>query len=131
MAGGNIVAVQSSADLLPEAELKQLLAYDPNGAKQLLQQAGLSGWRPKLSTIQSQTPIAELVQAQLKQVGIDSTIEVMDVQTLTQWFVQHDKDFVVSVRAGFVTRTNGDLLAGYRTGGLRNVARLGDPALSR
>jgi ABC-type transport system substrate-binding protein len=70
---------------LPEAELAQLYKPDPDGAKRLLAEAGVSNLEVDfvvadfLAGLVVQT--GELVQAQLKRVGITTRIRVMDGAT--------------------------------------------------
>ena len=78
--------VLSGDELLPDAEIQRLLARDVPAAKQLLQMAGVSNWSPKLSTIGTGgqgTPLVEATQAQLKEAGINSTIDIADIAGFT------------------------------------------------
>jgi peptide/nickel transport system substrate-binding protein len=65
------------------ADLEGIYAYDPDKAKQILADAGLSGGVSGTLTAPSPTaPPVEQIQAQLKAVGIDLTIETIPA---TQW----------------------------------------------
>lgn len=63
-------------------ELDDLYAYDPDKAKQILKDAGLSNVTGTFSVPSPAPPAAEQIQAQLKDVGINLTIETIPA---TQW----------------------------------------------
>jgi ABC-type transport system substrate-binding protein len=76
------VRTASADQNLPAAELERFFAYDPEGSRRLLREAGLTA-------LEFEMPVgdflagqvvqgAELVQAQLKKVGINATLRVMD-----------------------------------------------------
>jgi peptide/nickel transport system substrate-binding protein len=127
--GGGIVQVNSLDWLLSEDELRKLLPFDPQGAKQLLQAGGATGWKPKITYYISQDNIGEFTQAQMKNVGIDATIMVMDNPALGQWLSQKDREFVNFIRLGGVIGTNADLRSFYKTGGPNNTSHMSDPQL--
>lgn len=87
--------------LLPESELNKYLGYDPQGAKQLLQAAGvdLASWKPELDAgIASRTnsPTTEYYVSQLKTAGIDATIRVIDkVEITDRVFGRGDTQFCI------------------------------------
>jgi peptide/nickel transport system substrate-binding protein len=117
--------------ILPDAELSKLLGYDPQGAKQLLQAAGVSNWQPKLlvSNINPHPAVGELMQAQLKEVGISANIESIDVARFTeQVLAQGQFELCVSATSPG-NSTNADLKSRWGTGGGRNAGRLSNPAL--
>ena len=73
--------------------LDDLYAYDPAKARKILADAGLSGGVTGTFSVPSPTPpAAEQIQAQLKDIGIDLTIETVPA---TQWtqvvYVEHSK----------------------------------------
>ena len=125
--------ILSSDELLPDAEFQSLLARDVAGAKQLLQMAGVSNWSPKLSTIGvgGATPLAEAAQAQLKEAGINATIDVVDIAGFTERVqAKHDFDLYVGA-TGTGVSTNQDLHARFKTGGSLNAADMSDPQLDQ
>jgi ABC-type transport system substrate-binding protein len=129
--GGTIVHLDDSSWLLPEDELRKTLTYDPAAAKQLLQAAGATGWKPKITYYIGQDTTGEFTQAQMKNVAIDSTIVVMDNPGLAQWLNQHDREFVAFIRGTAIRGTNADLRASYKTGGQYNPSNMSDPQLDQ
>jgi ABC-type transport system substrate-binding protein len=81
------ISLASPDQALPEAELKQLHAYDPEGAKKLLQEAGVSNVDFELQVGNFQAGLVaqagELIQAQLRKVGFNPTLKVIDGTTYT------------------------------------------------
>jgi peptide/nickel transport system substrate-binding protein len=75
-------------DELPEAELKELMRFDLNRSRQLLQEAGVSNWRPRMTNWHQTQAVAsgELVTPTLRQAGLDPQVEITDnsrsVQTM-------------------------------------------------
>lgn len=71
-------------DTFTDAERRQILKYDPEQAKRLLAEAGYAGGGPKIEFLGSVAygeiyrTKAQLLQAQLKRVGIDMSIQIMD-----------------------------------------------------
>src|SRR5262249_4738009 len=66
--------------ILPQTELKQLLKRDLDGAKQLLQEAGVTNLSFELSVAnfgEASVAGAELIQAQLKEAGITARIKLL------------------------------------------------------
>lgn len=80
--------------------------YDPDLARQLYEQSGHSG-KIVLSMIQREpdTQISQLIQAQLREIGIDIDLEVLDRQIFVQKLGQGgrgERDFDMTIsRAGF------------------------------
>jgi ABC-type transport system substrate-binding protein len=131
-----IVIPNTRADLLPEAEFKQLLTRDVNGAKQLLQQAGFTGWKPVMSygafgsTSSMQQDLAALVQQQMKEININGDIsDAVDIPSVGRFFVEHNKEFAMLPRGGFGGSLNSDLQTAYRKGGARNTTNIDDAQL--
>jgi len=124
----------SEAALLPEEEMRRSLARNLAEARQLLDAAGVSNWRPRLAVGAAQSAgvgssVEEIVQAQLKDAGINATIE--PIQNAIE---------VIRVRGEFelalsgvnaTSTTNQDLASRFRTGGGFNGPRMSDPELDR
>lgn len=97
---GNWVMPAATPDLWTQAETKQILKYDPQQAKQLLSAAGypngvdvefmFAAGKDDLTT-------AQLLQAQLKAVGINLTIQQVDAATKSSR--EHQKNFTVDLHA--------------------------------
>ncbi len=116
--------------ILPQDELKKLLAHDPAGAKQLLQAAGLSEWRPELKFLflAQQQAAAELLPSMLQVVNIFPRLRSCD--NVCHNTILSQSDFELAVTAGLRgLSTTADLLLFYKTGGSRNGARISDPQL--
>jgi peptide/nickel transport system substrate-binding protein len=79
------VTVPSPQWALPQDEVKRALAYDPEGAKRLLQEAGVSRLDLEFQVGDYLAglfvQVGELMQAQLRRVNIDTTIKVVDGAT--------------------------------------------------
>lgn len=98
-------------------QFSSLLAYDPDGARRLLDEAG---WQPAADGIRAKdgqrlsfrldywqpTPILELVQQQLKRVGIDLRLNKSTISQVTA--LQASGDF--SLRFLNLTRADPDVL---------------------
>jgi ABC-type transport system substrate-binding protein len=82
-------------------ELKDVFAYNPDKAKQILKDAGYT--KPIPLTISTPAPegVPELLQSQLKAVGFDPEIETIPIAQFTQQvYINHDKALVVDGFAG-------------------------------
>lgn len=105
----------------PEYEdLSDVLAYDPDGAKKLLDDAG---WKPgaggirakdgkKLSTTLTywqDAPFLELVQQQLRTIGFDLQLEKRTIAEVTALQAEGKEDFTF----GNLTRSDADILRNY------------------
>lgn len=122
--------------LLPEDELKRLLAKDVQASKQLLQAAGvdLSTWRPIIDfgvPNNETTQAVELTIAQLKELGINGTANAADKVELTERIYQRG-DFEMCVGNNTPTSpTNNHLFTFYHTKGAQTGTwkQLGDTQL--
>lgn len=105
----------------PEYEdLSSSLAYDPDGAKKLLDDAGwkegADGIRVKDGTKLSTTltywqdaPFLELVQQQLRAIGFDLQLEKKTIAEVTALQAEGEEDFTF----GNLTRSDADILRNY------------------
>src|SRR5262249_62428042 len=70
---------------LPQDEVRRALAYDPDGARRLLQEAGVSRLDLELQVGDFLAglfvQVGELLQSQLRQANINTTIKVVDGAT--------------------------------------------------
>jgi ABC-type transport system substrate-binding protein len=119
---------------LPEAELAKLMARDPDGARQLLREAGKeSGFDfemivpPYISG--TLITIAELVQAQLREVGVRATLKTLDGPSWGQ--LNANGQFQASMVTSAFPAANGTLYGYYYTGGPQNKIGYANPALDR
>ncbi|MCU4295614.1 ABC transporter substrate-binding protein [Brevibacterium permense] len=101
-------------------DLSAALAYDPDGAKKLLDDAG---WKPgadgirvkdgtKLSTTLTywqDAPFLELVQQQLRTIGFDLQLEKKTIAEVTALQAEGKEDFTF----GNLTRSDADILRNY------------------
>src|SRR5262249_11487029 len=118
--------------ILPADELKRLYRRDVEGAKRLLQEAGARDTSFEMSISREGEAVvsaAELITAQLKEVGVTVQIRVIDATQFTQAVCTRG-EFVAYNSAGNPTPiTNADLFGRFRTGGPRNIFRFSDPQL--
>jgi ABC-type transport system substrate-binding protein len=119
---------------LPEAELGRLLARDVEGARRLLREAGKeSGFDlemivpPYISG--TLVTVAELIQANLKEVGIRATLKTLEGAAWGQ--LNANGDFQASIATSAFPATNGTLYGYYYTGGPQNKIGYANPALDK
>ncbi|MFE4827836.1 ABC transporter substrate-binding protein [Streptomyces sp. NPDC056672] len=111
--------------------LDTLFPYDPEKAKELLAKAGhANGLKITLSTSKAEG-VPELIQAQLKKVGITATIETIPAARASQLvYVQRAKALFVDQFAGREAATQGfQVLFGKE--GLMNPGRTVSPELEK
>jgi len=91
-----ISAVPDREWLLPDSEARTLLAQDIPGARQLLQQANFGSWSPTFFAgvrfFAYVIPGAELLTAQLQEIGVTVNILPVDGPTINQNFARGDTD---------------------------------------
>ena len=82
-------------------ELKDVFAYDPDKAKQILKDAGYTDPIPLTISTPSPEGVPELLQSQLKAVGFDPEIETIPIAQFTQQvYINHEKALAVDGFAG-------------------------------
>jgi peptide/nickel transport system substrate-binding protein len=118
---------------LAEDEMKRLYTQDVPRAKQLLAEAGFpNGFEAEVQVwngAQIHTTHAELLAAQLRQVGITLRLRSIDNVTLADKVYQGD--FPLFVGAGITTppSADGDLFTKWHSKGGRHITQLKDPKL--
>jgi peptide/nickel transport system substrate-binding protein len=120
---------------LPQDELKRSRTRDLAGARQLLREAGLeSGFEIKIvapTYLQNHyVNMSELIQANLREINIRSTIESVDPATYFQRRANAQFDMYVA-NNGTLSATNADLYARYYPGGSLNPHGYDNPDLTR
>src|SRR5262249_41416199 len=110
------------------------LARDVEGAKRLLQQAGVSNLSFEIlaPTYLSGTfvTVSELIQANLKDIGIATTIKPADTATSTT--AQQSGNYQATVQAGAGRdAVNVWLPSHFGTGGGQNYAKYSDPEMDK
>src|SRR5262249_54774339 len=118
---------------LADAEMSQLLGRDVEGARRLLAQAGVSGLSFELLAPTYQAgafiSMSELIQANLKDIGVTTTITPVDSQTLTAAQVAGNFKGLTGTFAS--SAPNGWLPTRYKTGGAQNWVKVSDPEMDR
>jgi peptide/nickel transport system substrate-binding protein len=71
--------------------------YNPDKAKQLLQTAGLTGIKTSIETIARDQDTAAAIQAYLKAVGIDATLDIADTARYYQIYTQGWSDLCIAL----------------------------------
>jgi peptide/nickel transport system substrate-binding protein len=119
---------------LPDAELNRLMARDVAGAKQLLKDAGKEGsvsfkiMTPNYQQGQFIT-VSELIQANLKEAGIDASVDTVDTATSSARSASGNFQVALGVASGGAP--NGWLYNRYYTGAPQNYAKFSNPALDK
>ncbi|MGW2510103.1 ABC transporter substrate-binding protein [Streptomyces scopuliridis] len=111
--------------------LDKLFPYDPEKARELLAKAGHADGLKITLSAQNAEGVPELIQAQLKKVGITATIETVPAGRATQLvYVQRSKALYVDQFAGRESATQGfQVLFGKE--GLMNPGRTTSPELEK
>jgi peptide/nickel transport system substrate-binding protein len=119
---------------LPKDEIQRLFKRDVEGAKALLRDAGMAqGFEAECIFIPVylsgifQTE-AELMQQQLKEVGITLNLKPLDPAVFTGLTQRGDFQMYVNTQLG-QSSANGDLLGRYRSKGPTNYTQFSDPKL--
>ncbi len=110
-------------------EVKDIYAYDPEKAKSILKAAGHNGDVKVKISVYAPEGVPELLQNQLKKVGIDSEIEVLPLAEATQIiYVQHSRALAVDGFAGRESPVQAFQVL-YGSEGLMNPSRQVNPEL--
>lgn len=118
---------------LPDDEMNRLQAFDLPGAKTLMQQAGVSSWNVQFfAGIRQFAAIiasAELATAQLKEIGINSTIvQVDNIQLLNNAWTNGEWDMGLGGQQPQVSPTQ-NMEKFYKSTGSQNGYKINDPTL--
>jgi peptide/nickel transport system substrate-binding protein len=119
---------------LPDAELEGLLARDVEGARRLMKEAGKeSGFDLEITVptylVGVYVTIGELVQANLKEIGVRATLKPLDPVTYSQQLARGN--FQAYLGASGASGTNDHLYGEYYSGGPRNYAGYSSPDLDK
>ncbi|WP_455905263.1 ABC transporter substrate-binding protein [Microbacterium sp.] len=111
-------------------ELDDLYPHDVAAAKELLADAGHpDGLEITLSLTEDDTALAEVLQAQWAEAGIDVTLNVLPAAAVAQNYVQRTLPFVLDSYSGRQSPLQG-LEVLYGTEGLMNLGRQTPPELT-
>jgi peptide/nickel transport system substrate-binding protein len=118
---------------MPADEAEKLIPYDPAGAKKLLADAGFpNGLDVEMLTTDGYGPQfvtqAQWVQQDLKEVGVNVTLKIIDYATYFSTFAAKDYDIGWGLSTAFLTADEW-LAALYVTGGPRNWFNTSDSKL--
>lgn len=116
-------------------EVTELVPYDPEAAKKLLADAGYpNGLDVELICTDGYGPIyldqAQWVQQDLKKIGINVHLKVMDYATYFGTFAAEDYTMSYGIATGFLTPDEW-LQALYKTNGPRNWFNSGTPEIDK
>jgi peptide/nickel transport system substrate-binding protein len=119
--------------MIPDAELTKLVGRDVAGAKQLLSQAGVSNLSFEIiaPTYLSGAfvSLTELIQANLKDAGINTTIKTADTPAWATAQMTQNFQAITGTFAG--AAPNGWLNTRYKTGGGQNYVKYSDPEMDK
>jgi peptide/nickel transport system substrate-binding protein len=138
---GPVVVAGKTGWTIPADELAKLPGYrqpktqDLADAKQLLAAAGIAGGLKAgiaySSDTESQQGYAEVVQAQLKQIGIDAQLQPLDNASYVQRRVKPDFDMVITADGGLSTPGSYAYSTFYSSGVYAKPAGIHDPELDK
>jgi peptide/nickel transport system substrate-binding protein len=118
---------------LPEAELNRLTSRDLEGARRLLREAGVSSLNFEIgaTTVLSgaMVTIAELMQANLREIGITTTIKPLDSGAATS--VLQSGNFQAFSYVTSAGAPNGWLNLRHYTGGGQNYSKYSDAEMDK
>lgn len=138
---GPVVVTGKTGWNIPLDEMLKLPGYrqpktqDLADAKRLLSEAGYgSGLKTTIgfsTSTESQSAYAEVVQAQLKQLGIDATLQPWDNATYTQHRAKADLDLLVVSEGSFSAPGSVAYATFYSTGVYAKPTGINDPDLDK
>jgi peptide/nickel transport system substrate-binding protein len=118
---------------LPEAEMKALYKQDLAEAKRLLTAAGVGPDREFeiyiLGFGTTYKDSAELVQSDLKKIGLNTRLRISDTNTNFSTAIHTDASYDIAVGSALPVSANIDLFSVYYSGSNRNAGKVKDPAL--
>ena len=119
---------------LSEDEMDELRGYDPEGAKKLLAEAGFpNGFDVTLTTTDGWGPAfvnqAQWIQSDLKDIGINVDLKILDYATFYTTWQQKDYDLGYAYFTGFLS-VNEWVQSFYPTTGTRNWFNIDDSRLN-
>ena len=119
---------------MPAADAEKLIPYDPEAAKKLLAEAGFpNGFDAEMLTTDGYGPqftnTAQWVQQDLKDVGVNVTLKILDYATYFSTFGAKDYDLGWGLSTSFLTADEW-LQALYTTTGPRNWFNTDDTKLN-
>jgi ABC-type transport system substrate-binding protein len=119
------------SDLFTQQEIKSFIKYDPEAAKKLLAEAGFAnGFNAEMiwgsGADESIDIEAQLIQAQMKKVGINITLRPLDSNEMTRRRRAFDCDICLLSEAQRADLDGQLFLAAY-TGGPSNYNQIADP----
>lgn len=115
----------------------QLTCYqkDLDKAKQLLQQANVTNLSFKIMAANDEPPTAvaeaQNIQAQLKELGINTEIETLELGVYVDRWLKGDFDATIALNGGNPDPDNMFYRYWYSTGNLNKVAAYSDPAIDK
>ncbi len=118
-------------DLFPQEEIKGFVKFNPDEARQLLAEAGFSGGIQAEMIYSSEgneavVKAAELVQAQLKKVGINISLKPLNETEMTLRRRRFDCD-ICWLSEAQRSDLDGQLFLAARSGGASNYNQIADP----
>jgi peptide/nickel transport system substrate-binding protein len=138
---GPVVVVGKTGWHIPVDEMLKLPGYrqpktqDLADAKRLLADAGYpGGFKTTIgfsNSTESQSAYAEVVQEQLKQIGIDASLQPWDNATYTQRRVKPDHDIIVASEGSFSSPGSVAYASFYSTGVYSKPTGINDPDLDK
>jgi len=120
---------------LPEAEVKALYPFDLTKAKALLREAGYTDAGPKFTlhvgnNSQSTITFTELLEAQLRAIGFDAKIQVVEWAEIISRRRANDFVMFTSGKSQEID-SDGNLLPVYHSRGELNYSKINDPQLDQ
>jgi peptide/nickel transport system substrate-binding protein len=116
-------------------ESEEINPYDPDAAKKLLAEAGYpNGFDLEIMTTDGYGPTvvnaAQWVQEDLKKIGINATLEILDYATFFSTFQAEDYQMTFGLSTGFLTADEW-LESVWKSNGTRNWFNTNDPEADR